>query len=124
MFELALDICNILGGILLLVSGGNMLPVGKVKLSALALMITPYKLYIGIVVMVVSLFFAIRHFPGIMIFEICGLLVGLILIDTSWKKMGLPGVWIYNASRVLIRFQAYIGVVAIVIGLYGLIAPN
>ncbi|AEV83511.1 hypothetical protein ACWT_2930 [Actinoplanes sp. SE50] len=121
-----LDLCNILGGLLLAIPLLRRLPNVGDNLERFTDRVARWAWLIGIVALIAAGYFLIVHlFEGhIWHFEVVGIAVGLLL---TWEKftgrriLEAPGP-AEPAGRALVI--AIFGVIAIIVGIEGLFTPN
>ncbi|GIE88474.1 hypothetical protein [Actinoplanes regularis] len=121
-----LDLANILGGLLLAIPLLRRVPNVGGGLARVADRVAPWSWLVGIAALVTAGFFFIVHLVEghIWHFEVVGLIVGALL---SWEKftgrriLEAPG-GTDPAGRALA--VAIFGVIAIIVGVEGLFAPN
>lgn len=120
---LLLDLANILGGLLLSVPLLARLPRIGDALSRFAERILPWAWLVGLVALIAGGFFLIVHvFSGhIWHFEVVGIAVGVLLLwDRLTGRRPLPSPALAGPGLIISVF----GVIAIVVGLQGLVTPD
>jgi hypothetical protein len=126
LLGLVLDIANILGGLLLAAPLLARLPNVGAAIERFAARLSPYGWVIGIAALVAGGYFLVVHLFGgyILHFEVVGIVVGLLLAGERLTgrrlfRSGLtpavegPGLWI-----------CIFGIIAILVGLEGLVTPG
>lgn len=121
IMALLLDLANIAGGFLLAVALLRRLPRAGDDLGRVAGKMAPFGWIVGIVALVAGGYYLIVHLvsgPGVLHFEIVGILVGLALLWdrlTGRRRSATAGVGL---------LLAVFGLIAIVVGIQGLFTPD
>ena len=129
MMALLLDLVNILGGLLLAVPLLRRIPTAGAALGRFTDRIAPWAWLVGVLALVAGGYYLIVHLfsgPRVFHFEVVGTAVGVILL---WDRLtgrrplaaDRPGTDVAS-GRVLLL--SVFGVIAIVVGLQGLVTPN
>ncbi|MFC7377120.1 hypothetical protein [Brevundimonas sp. GCM10030266] len=128
MIALLLDLANILGGFLLAIGLLARLPSIGDNLAGFARRLGPFGWIVGVVALVTGGWYLIVHLisgPRVFHFEIVAVITGVLLL---WDRLNLrtrtgrdlPASGSTGAGLVL----AVYGVIAILVGLQGLVTPN
>ena len=127
MISLLLDLANILGGFLLAIGLLIKIPnVGK-DLAKGAAQLAQLGWLIGIVALVTSGYFILVHLtsgPGLLHFEIVGLITGILLLTDRVKAGRNTSDPVGKGASAFTTFVAVFGVIAIIVGFQGLFTPN
>lgn len=128
MIALLLDLSNILGGFLLAIGLLARLPSVGDNLADFARRLGPFGWIVGVVALICGGWYLIVHLisgPRLMHFEVVGVITGVLLL---WDRLNLrsrtgrdlPASGTAGDGLVL----AVYGVIAILVGLQGLVTPN
>lgn len=127
MIALLLDLSNIVGGLLLGLGLVRMVPTVGDPVGRQIARIDPWAWVVGIVALVSGGYYLILHLvtaSGLYHFEIVGLAVGVILLwdrITGRPPLRRPGVGVPEGGDLVL---AIFGLIAVVVGLQGLVTPN
>ncbi|MEU4693516.1 hypothetical protein [Actinoplanes sp. NPDC023714] len=129
---LLLDLANILGGLLLAVPLLRSLPKVGDPLGRFTDRIAPWAWLVGILALVAGGYYLIVHLvsgPRLFHFEVVGIAVGVILLwDRLTGRRALTGSPSSSPSGGVLSGRALLlavfGVIAIIVGLQGLVTPN
>ncbi len=129
IIALILDLANIAGGLLL--AQETIIQLFKLgaknPIRAIAESLQPLKIYIGLAALGTGLYWLLFHiFKGqsIWLFEIIGIVMGLILANNKInEKAGRELITQQHLDKVQ-PFYGIFGLIAIAAGIYGLILPN
>ena len=122
LMALPLDLANLLGGFLLAIGLIRQTPRVGADLDRGADRLAPFAWVIGIVALVTGGWWLIVHMtagPGLFHFEIVGIAVGLMLLWGRLKGRPLAG-----GDRGAALLVAIFGLIAIIVGVQGLLTPN
>ncbi|MDR7276108.1 hypothetical protein [Catenuloplanes atrovinosus] len=125
LLSLLLDLANILGGFLLAIALLRRLPRVGDDLARFADRLGAFGWVVGIVALVTGGFYLIVHLfsgPQIFHFEIVGICVGVLLLWdrlTGRRPLGRP-----DAAAGVGLILAIFGIIAIAVGLQGLVTPG
>jgi hypothetical protein len=125
LISLLLDFANILGGFLLAIALLRRLPRVGDDLSRFAGRLGAFGWVVGIIALVTGGFYLIVHLfsgPQVFHFEIIGICVGVLLLWdrlTGNRPLGRP-----DASAGLGLLLAIFGIIAIVVGIQGILTPG
>ena len=122
LIALALDLSNILGGFLLAIGLLGRTPRVGNELERGADRLAPFAWIIGVVALVSAGWWLIVHLTapeGVMHFELVGFGVGLALL---WGR--LKGRPVMSGDRGLPMLIAIFGIIAILVGIEGLLTPD
>jgi hypothetical protein len=121
IMALLLDLANIAGGFLLAIALLRRLPRVGDDLGRFADKVAPFGWIVGIVALVAGGYFLLRHLisgPGVFLFEIVGIGVGVALL---WDR--LTGRRRSESTGVGLLLAIF-GLIAIVVGIQGLLTPD
>ncbi|WP_245674031.1 hypothetical protein [Actinoplanes rectilineatus] len=127
IMSLLLDLVNILGGLLLAIPLLGRAPVVGHDLGRFAAKMAPWRWIIGVIALVAGGYFLIVHAfsgPNVFHFEIVGIAVGICL---AWERLtGRTPIAPEPGTDATGRWLALgiFGVIAIIVGLQGLVTPN
>ncbi|MGK5684147.1 hypothetical protein [Actinoplanes sp. URMC 104] len=114
---LLLDLANIVGGFLLAVSLLRRLPRAGDTLQRAADRVAPFGWVVGVAALVAGGFYLLVHLfngPHVFHFEVVGILVGVALLwDRLTRRKAPPALLL-----------AVFGLIAVVVGLQGLVTPD
>ncbi|MFN8077645.1 MAG: hypothetical protein U0Q15_19790 [Kineosporiaceae bacterium] len=126
-----LDLANILGGFLLAVPLLRQIP-GAARLDEIAATLDRFRIVVAVACLVAAGYFLLVHItsgPRVFHFEIVGLIVGVLLLrrpSTPGRRAAEPQPSAGNAvtQDPLTLLVCVLGIIAIVVGLQGLVTPN
>ncbi|WP_232323475.1 hypothetical protein [Catenuloplanes japonicus] len=125
LMSLLLDFANILGGFLLAIALLRRLPRVGDDLSRFAGRLGAFGWIVGVVALVTGGFYLIVHLfsgPQVFHFEIIGICVGVLLL---WDRLtGRRSLAHPDASAGLGLILAIFGIIAIVVGIQGILTPG
>jgi hypothetical protein len=125
LISLLLDFANILGGFLLAIALLRRLPRVGDDLSRFADRLGAFGWIVGIVALVTGGFYLIVHLfsgPQVFHFEIIGICVGVLLL---WDRLtGRRSLSSPDASAGVGLILAVFGIIAIVVGIQGILTPG
>ncbi|WP_233245307.1 MULTISPECIES: hypothetical protein [unclassified Caulobacter] len=133
MLELLLDLCNLLGGFLLAIGLLALLPRAGDDLARFADRLAPFGWIVGIAALVCGGYFLIVHLvsgPHVFHFEIVGLAVGVLLLwdrlraGAVARRLGASGDLPASGSQGVGLVLAVFGIIAMIVGLQGLLTPD
>lgn len=109
------EIMNILGGLILCASILSAIPAVGEYMEGFALWLGSFKVLIGIIAILLALLVWSRGQ------SVVAILVGLILVIGILPKIPALGEYLYRFAKWLKSFQVIIGIVAILVGIAGLV---
>ncbi len=113
------DIASIAGGILLGIETLDKWDGGKDFFKKAENFLLPYNTIIGGVLLVVSVLNFLK--PGCLLYDIVGIVAGLLLFTEVLSKIPAIGDLLIKASKALLPFKAIIGIAILIIGITSLI---
>ena len=122
-----LDLANIVGGLLLAIPLLRRLPSIGSALGAFADRVVPWGWIVGVVALVAGGFYLIEHVisgPHVFHFEVVGIAVGVLL---AWERLTKRGPLTQPAQGEvsgLALLLAVFGIIAIAVGVQGLLTPG
>jgi hypothetical protein len=125
--SLLLDLANIVGGLLLAIPLLRRLPSIGSALGAFADRVVPWGWIVGVVALVAGGFYLIEHVisgPHVFHFEVVGIAVGVLL---AWERLTKRGPLTQPAQGEvsgLALLLAVFGIIAIAVGVQGLLTPG
>jgi hypothetical protein len=125
--SLLLDLANIVGGLLLAIPLLRRLPSIGSALGAFADRVAPWGWIVGVVALVAGGFYLIEHIisgPHVFHFEVVGIAVGVLL---AWERLTKRGPLTQPAQGEvsgLALLLAVFGIIAIAVGVQGLLTPG
>jgi hypothetical protein len=128
MLALILDLCNILGGFLLAIGLLALIPNAGDNLVRFAERLGRFRWIVGVAALVSGGYFLIVHLisgPRVFHFELVGIVVGVLLL---WDRLrvgrlahrDLPASGAQGSGLVLAVF----GIIAMIVGLQGIVTPD
>lgn len=117
--ETVFDLSNIASGIILATSIlVNLKGVGE-DISKLSAKLSGFKVVFGSLSLILGVIYLFR--PGCAVFEIVGIMAGLVLLSDLLKNVPAIGEFLTTTSHKLAPFSTGIGIAAIVVGVMGLL---
>ncbi|ADG11922.1 hypothetical protein B7G68_17885 [Caulobacter segnis] len=124
MLSLILDLCNILGGFLLAIGLLVLAPRIGDDFERFAGRLAPFRWIVGIAALVCGGYFLIVHLTSglhVFHFEVVGIAVGVLLL---WERLRIGRALPDSAARGPGLLLAVFGVIAMIVGLQGLVTPG
>ena len=125
LFNFALDLGNILGGIILAGSGLASIEVEDryarytKTVAQAAEALTKYSVHIGAALLVIATIYLVIHIQTPVIYEVCGIFVGTTLVKSLWTDYPQAAKFLDPIADGLLQHRVTLGITAIVVGLYG-----